>query len=205
MGDIMSKGGLVMYPLLLCSLVSLTVIFERIIFWCRRARSGDSELVQGMFDVAEGREPRATPEGHGATRDYLAVVLAAGLEHRDLGPREAMEAAAQQQMASMKRGLGILHTIIAMAPLLGILGTVVGIIQSFDVLGRAGISDPRAVTGGIAQALVTTAAGLSIAIATLIPYEYFAARVRRAAEKLSLVTTQFELALRKGSVNENAD
>jgi biopolymer transport protein ExbB len=82
---------------------------------------------------------------------------------------------------------------ITAAPLLGILGTVIGIIHSFDMLGQAGIQDPQAVTSGIAQALLTTAAGLLIAIFTLFPYNYFMAKVEKAATRIEKYATSLEI------------
>jgi len=95
----------------------------------------------------------------------------------------------------MKAGLPVLDTIVTMAPLLGILGTVIGIIASFDLLGAAGIEDPKAVTGGIAQALISTAAGLTVALVTLVPFNYFVARTQREAERIARAATQLEIAL----------
>ncbi len=93
--------------------------------------------------------------------------------------------------------MGVLDTIIMVAPLLGILGTVVGIISSFDMLGEMGIGDPRAVTGGIAQALISTAAGLTIAIATVFPFNYFNSRIDYAALAIEKYATSLEIVYEK--------
>ncbi len=95
-------------------------------------------------------------------------------------------------------GMNILDTIITMAPLLGILGTVLGIIESFDLLSLSGIQDPKAVIGGISQALITTASGLTVALATLIPFNYYSVRVGRATRRLEKTGTRLELAYLKG-------
>jgi biopolymer transport protein ExbB len=92
----------------------------------------------------------------------------------------------------MTRYMGVLDTIITLAPLLGILGTVLGIIDSFDLLGARGARDPMAVTGGIARALITTATGLGIAILTLIPYNYFRAKSENALNEIEEVATFLE-------------
>jgi biopolymer transport protein ExbB len=107
---------------------------------------------------------------------------------------------ANQEVERMKKGLGFLDTIVTMAPLLGILGTVLGIIQSFDLLGSTGIQDPKAVTSGIAQALITTAAGLTVALLTLVPFNYFVSRVEASARRIAKIGTQFEVACRRGRV-----
>ena len=93
----------------------------------------------------------------------------------------------------------ILDTVITLSPLLGILGTVSGIITSFDLLGAMGIQDPKAVTGGIAQALITTAAGLTIAIITLIPYNIFVRRTEKLTASLEKTCTYFAITVQKGA------
>ena len=131
--------------------------------------------------------------------DYISRIVLSGLSHHRQGLRESIEIAAEDEMERMKQGLNILDTIITMAPLLGILGTVLGIIQSFDLLGNSGIEDPKAVTGGIAQALITTAAGLTVALVTLVPFNYFMSKVNRAAKDINKIAARFEAACRKGS------
>ena len=91
----------------------------------------------------------------------------------------------------------MLYTIVTVAPLLGILGTVLGIIDSFDLLSDAGIQNPQAVLGGIAQALITTAAGLTVAVISLLPMNYFLSRLQKQAELIADLATQLELALAK--------
>ena len=187
------KGGPLMWPLLVCSLVSVTITLERLLFWWRVGRRRDDHAADGIIEAVEsGREPTAPSRG-----DYATHVLLSALEHREHGLTEALQTSAQDEIAQMRRGLGVLDTIITLAPLLGILGTVLGIIESFDVLAEAGIGDPRAVTGGIAKALITTAAGLSVAIVTLIPYNAFVATVQRATARLQNAGTRLEVACRK--------
>ena len=113
-----------------------------------------------------------------------------------------MEAAAADEVKKMERYMGILDTIIMVAPLLGILGTVVGIIFSFDMLGESGIGDPRAVTGGIAQALISTASGLTIAITTVLPFNYFTSRIDSAAQAIEKYATSLEIVYEKLALEE---
>ncbi len=192
------RGGPLMWPLLACSIISLTVIIERLIFWIRITIQRDDRLTGRLFDKTEaGDFDAALAEGRDST-SMAARVLVAGLAHRDYGLLQSMEAAAVSEIESMKHGLGILDTIITLAPLLGILGTVSGIIESFDLLGQAGIENPQAVTGGIAQALITTASGLSVAIVTLLPYNALTHRVEKVTKYLEKITTHFEVTYRKG-------
>lgn len=193
MVDLFQKGGVVMYPLLACSLAALTVILERTLFWVREARRADKSLVDEVLELARFRkyeDIRARTEGAG---DYVIRILVCGLVHRDYCLSKALEMAAMDEIKRMKRYLPVLDTIITAAPLLGILGTVIGIIHSFDMLGQAGIQEPQAVTAGIAQALVTTATGLLIAILTLFPYNYFMTKVEKAASRIEKYATSLEI------------
>jgi biopolymer transport protein ExbB len=103
----------------------------------------------------------------------------------------------------MGRFMGVLDTMITVAPLLGILGTVLGIIESFSMLDSFGIENPRAVTGGIAQALITTASGLTIAIVTVFPYNYFNSRMEKAAKIIEKYATSFEIVYERIVLSNN--
>jgi len=197
MMDFFFKGGPIMYPLLLCSLISLTVIIERIIFWMREGKRKDQHLVDEILSHTEKGDYQKASEIAGGCGDYVAKVLFCGLAHRDFSLISALEMAAAQEVKRMKRYLVILDTMITMAPLLGILGTVMGIINSFDLLGSAGIEHPRAVTAGIAQALITTATGLAIAILTLIPYNYFLSKRDDAISDIEKYGTNLEIVFKK--------
>ncbi len=198
MTELMQRGGPVMWPLLACSLAALTVILERVFFWAREALTRDRFLLDRMFELTQkGDFNQAALEGKGACCAPTRMVRA-GLEHREHGLHEAMEVAASEEIARMKKGMPILDTIITMAPMLGILGTVTGIIKSFDLLGNLQIQDPRGVSAGIAEALITTAAGLVIALGTLLPFNYFISRIQRETRRLEQLATQFEVVYRKG-------
>ena len=110
---------------------------------------------------------------------------------------KAMDAAASDEIKRMRRFMNVLDTMITVAPLLGIFGTVIGIINSFELLGSSGIEHPQAVTAGIAQALITTAAGLGIAILSVFPYNYFNSRVENAALTIEKYATSLEIVYEK--------
>ncbi len=191
--ELFEKAGVVIYPLLACSVVSLTVILERVFFWIRENRRLDKELVDQVLELSRLKEYDEIKAGTERAKDYMVRILVCGLVHRDYSISKAMEMAAQEEIKRMKRGLPVLDTMITAAPLLGILGTVIGIIHSFDMLGQAGIQDPQAVTSGIAQALLTTAAGLLIAIFTLFPYNYFMSKVEKAGMRIEKYATSLEI------------
>ncbi|NOZ23952.1 MAG: MotA/TolQ/ExbB proton channel family protein [Planctomycetes bacterium] len=196
-------GGPVMYPLLLCSFVSLTVIIERIIFWIREAKNRDRKLLDSILGEAEQGNLAKAREMGKDSKDAFIQVVHYGLGHRAASRVNALEMAASDAIERMRRGLPILDTIITMAPLLGILGTVMGIIESFDLLGQSGIEDPKAVTGGIAQALITTAAGLTVALLTLVPYNYLITKVERAVRDMEKYITSIEIFCQKGEIENS--
>jgi biopolymer transport protein ExbB len=192
------RGGPVMWPLLGCSLMAATIAVERCLFWWRERRRGDQSLIDRIFQLTEHGEYDQAAQLETARPGAVARILLTGLKHREHGLRESMEVAAVDEVARMKQGLPILDTVITMAPLLGILGTVTGIIRSFDLLGSSQMGDPRAVSSGIAEALITTAAGLMVALPTLLAFNYFVARVQNATKTIEQTATQFEVAYRRG-------
>lgn len=184
------KGGYIMIPLLLSSVVALTVILERLFFWRRmRKQEIDTIVIQlaaaGSFAQAQ---KLAEESGH-----PIARVLQAGLEYRNLSPSVAMQAAAQAEMRRLKAYLPILDTIITLAPLLGLLGTITGMIGAFGIVSEAGLGQPNAITGGVAEALIATATGLLIAMLTLIPYNYLRAKAEQMTERIEEQATRLEL------------
>jgi len=198
MTELIQQGGPVMWPLLACSVVALAVVGDRLRYWFLAARSSAPALVERLFALVEaGRFEEARQAGAGSSCPAVRM-LAAGLADRDHGAAESMEAAAREEIVRMRRRLSMLDTVITLSPLLGILGTVTGIIVSFDLLGEAGIENPKAVTGGIAQALVTTATGLAIAIVALLPFNAFSRRADAAVHELEQLATRFLVALKRG-------
>jgi len=189
---ILIKGGVVMIPLLACSLISLTLTIERFMFWAK-LRSRD--ILQQIISLVEkGEFEQALKLGKESTQP-IARVMAAGIAHRNPAPAKAMEAAAQAEIPVLKSRLGVLDTVVTLAPLLGLLGTVVGMIGSFDVMSEAGLGQPHAVTGGVAEALIATATGLLIAILTLVSYNYFTAKAEREVDRMEHFSSSLELML----------
>jgi biopolymer transport protein ExbB len=197
MVEVLQRGGPVMLPLLLCSVVALTVIVERSWFWFRENRMRNRELILEILALAEKEDLESIRNRVRKNRDFVVRVLVSGLLHREFSLTSAMEVAAQEELRRMKRYLPILDTLITLCPMLGILGTVIGIIQSFDLLGSSGMQDPRSVTVGIAQALITTAVGLTIALACLIPYNYFIRKAEIAASEMETYGTSLEIVHKK--------
>jgi biopolymer transport protein ExbB len=195
--EIFYSGGPVMVPLLFCSLLSLTVIIERAIFWLGLNRRSDMQLLNEVMALCETGDWEAIRLKTVGSRDPIIKILISGILHRDFSMIKAMESAAADEIKRMRRFMGVLDTMITVAPLLGILGTVLGIIRSFEVIGASGIDHPEAVTAGIAQALITTAAGLGIAIFSVLPYNYFNSLVDNAALQIEKYATSLEIVYEK--------
>jgi biopolymer transport protein ExbB len=186
-------GGPVMYPLLACSIIAMTVVTERFLFWSQLRKEQDPAGVQKVLTLAQqGKIAEAQAAGR-SLRDPVARVLTRGLEHWPSAVTGALEAQVEQELRPMRRYLGVLDTAITLAPLLGIYGTITGMIRAFGFLSRSGLPDPVLVAGGIAEALITTAAGLTIAILAIPPYNFFAAKTEEMAHQIERQATNLEL------------
>ena len=195
--QMLAKGGPVMIPLVLCSVVALAVVIERLGFWWRHGDVGPAERALELAERGKLDEALEIARRSGTA---TARVIAAGLAERQAPPAAAMEAAAQTEMGRLRSYLPVLDTIITLSPLLGLLGTVTGMIAAFGILSTSGMNQPNAITGGVAEALIATAAGLAIAIATLVPYNYFLSRAEQALDAMERLASRLDLALREQQV-----
>lgn len=192
------KGGPVMWPLLLVSIATVTVAVERIWFMVMEARKRRPRDVESILSKLEKRKMAEALEAAKASPDFVARVLAYALEHREVSLSNAFLQAANRELSRFSRGLPVLDTVITLAPLLGLLGTVTGLITAFGLLGDQELAAPAALTGGIAEALIATAFGLVIAVVALIPFNYLNAKLEAARLELEDTGTQVELILRGG-------
>src|ERR1700733_8646382 len=189
------KGGPVMWPLLVASLVALPVVLERLVFTVREGFRRDTGAVAKIFsEVEEGRLQSATNVGR-ASRDFVARVLTYALEHRDVSFSNALLEASSLELQRFNRGISILDTIVTLAPLMGLFGTVTGMIRAFGLLGASELGAPSAITGGIAEELIATAFGLLIAMVALLPFNYLNARLEQARQEIETASAQLEMLL----------
>jgi biopolymer transport protein ExbB len=181
--DVMARGGVTMWPLLGLSVVSVSLILERGLYWWRtNGRTGRSEVAR-LADALR-RNDRPAVEAIAAARGSSYGRFAAAISTRGYSDAIAIEAI-EAQRPEIDRFMVILSTVITAAPMLGILGTVLGIIQSFELLGGENIlTDPKEVSAGIAEALITTASGLTVALLTLFPFMAFKAQSERALGRM---------------------
>jgi biopolymer transport protein ExbB len=172
-------GGWLMFPILLCSVVAMAIVGERL--WAlRRSVIMPDGLVTRIWQLHRRRQLNDDRIAEIREGSALGRMLAAGLVNR-FHSREVMKESIQdtgrQVVAELDRYLNTLGTIAAVTPLLGLLGTVIGMIEVFGVIMEAGVGNPGVLAGGISQALITTAAGLSVAIPALMFHRYFVNRV----------------------------
>ncbi len=179
MYELVTAGGWLMPPIILCSIIALAIISER--FWSlQRKRICPGDLVGRIWQWAKNDELDAGKISSLRGSSPLGRILAAGLVNmhhsRDV-MKESIEETGRHVVADLERYLNTLGTIASISPLLGLLGTVVGMIKVFTAITTVGVGNPGVLAGGISQALLTTAAGLSVAIPSLMFYRYFRGRV----------------------------
>jgi biopolymer transport protein ExbB len=190
------RGGPIMWPLLVVSILAVTVIMERLVFLARERRRRDPAAVEAILErVAQGDVRGAIAAGAG-TQDFLARSMVYGLEHREKSLSNALVRAAGLELVRFNRGISVLDTCITVAPLLGLLGTVTGMMGSFGMLGGGELSAPAQITGGIAEALIATAFGLGIAVASLLPMNYLHSQSEKARHEMEDVSTHLELLMK---------
>jgi len=206
--SLLYKGGPVMAPLMICSIISLAIIMERAVFWIRMVMRRNAHILNVILRLVEKGKLNEAIRSCKASKDTIAKILLEGIKSHDYNFVSALEAAGSNEVNIMKKYMVVLDTIITVAPLLGIFGTVTGIIVSFGILGGGGRIDPGAVTGGIAQALITTASGLVIAIITLIPFNYYNSLIESNAQEIEKYVNALKRAqwkYKRGGKNENKD
>ncbi len=181
MYELVKAGGWLMLPIILCSVVALAIIIERL--WAlRRKRVLPVNLVARVWQMH--RNNKLTPSHITSIKDGspLGRMLAAGLMNRKHSRevmKEVIEEVGRQVVHELERYLNTLGTIASITPLLGLLGTVIGMIKVFSAIMTAGVGNPGVLAGGISEALITTAAGLSVAIPTLMLYRYLRGKVEK--------------------------
>jgi biopolymer transport protein ExbB len=187
-----------MWPLFACAIVSVTVMIERVYVLRRAGAHGDETAERVKSLLIDGRYDEALDAAQGASNP-VGRVMAAGIRNRALRPallEQTLQTAAMKELPALNRRLGILDTIVTLSPLLGLLGTITGMIRAFQVVATAsGASAAPAITGGVAEALIATATGLAIAIVTLPVFNGLNERVREIIGEMELYGTQTQTIL----------
>jgi biopolymer transport protein ExbB len=186
------KGGPVMWPILISALIAVAVVGERLFWWARESQRRDPKRLEQVLAALEnGDVPAATKLAEGSS-DPVVRMIHHGLSHVNTSLQGALELAAGIELERAGRFLIVMDTLVTLAPLLGLLGTVTGLMRAFLQIGAEELS-VKAVTGGIGEALIATACGLGIAIFSLIPFNYFTGRVTRLQFELEAAATNVEV------------
>jgi biopolymer transport protein ExbB len=197
------KGGPIMWPLLFASILALGTVIERVFFLVlERFRRDPKSLDQFFAAVGKGDTQGAIQIGK-KSKFYVVRALGYALGHKEQSLASAVLYAQGQELKRYRRGIPILDTVITLAPLLGLLGTVVGMMGSFSLIG-GDLSAPGAITGGIAEALIATAFGLGIAITCLLPFNFLNTKMEDARHEMEAAATQLELLVMPSHASSDA-
>jgi biopolymer transport protein ExbB len=181
MYELVKAGGWLMIPIILCSIVAMAIIIERL--WILRSRRVLPEnLVAQVWQMHRGNQLTSSRINMVRKGSPLGRILVAGLVNRSHSRevmKEAIEEVGRQVVHELERYLNTLGTIASITPLLGLLGTVIGMIKVFSAIVTAGVGNPAILASGISEALITTATGLSVAIPALMFYRYFSGKVEK--------------------------
>jgi biopolymer transport protein ExbB len=193
MWEIVKAGGPFMVPIILCSIISAGILLERL-WTLQRKRVLPQELIKRVTDLTDKNQ--VTPKVIEALEKNspLGRVLAAALANRDRGREimmERVEDTGRHVIHELERFLNSLGTIASISPLLGLLGTVTGIIRAFNAVMLGGMGDPRLLAGGISEALITTAGGLAVAIPSFIAYRYLRGKVEGIVVDMEKIAVKF--------------
>jgi biopolymer transport protein ExbB len=202
------KGGFMMVPLLLSALLALTVIVDRSNIFRRAYATAPELLGQAFEDLKAGKVAEAESLCRGRPGPVSAI-LAAGIAHL-ASPMAEMELAMKNEgeawVPRLERRVHVIDTVITAAPLMGLLGTITGMMASFRVLGDQGVNDPGAITGGVSEALIATATGLVIALLCLVAYNYLTARIKEFIYEMESAASrlvELRLGLERGREGAN--
>lgn len=186
------KGGPIMWPLLFAALLAFGTVVERVCFLINEQRKRDPQAMDTFFSAVSQGDTASAIRASNASAFCVLRALGYALTHREKSLENALLYAQEQELKRFRRGIPVLDTVITLAPLLGLLGTVTGMMGSFSLIGGE-LSSPGAITGGIAEALIATAFGLGIAITALIPFNILNNKAEEARREIELAATQLEL------------
>ena len=185
-------GGIMMYPMILCSILLVAIAIERLITLRKASVDGDALLEAIRDEYSKGGAAKAAEVCRKAGGS-LGRVFSRGLQNADK-PAEAIEMALEQEAANeqpmLEANLTIIRTIVSISPLMGLLGTIAGMIGSFRAASQVGLSNPTQILGGIAEALISTASGITIAILGLVMYNIIANQSKRIVEDVEYYGTE---------------
>jgi biopolymer transport protein ExbB len=185
-----------MYPILICGLVAVAVVGERTFWWVRESHRRDPKKLEEILAALENQDVPAASKIAEGSLDPVVRMIHNGLLHAHTSLQGALELGAGIELERAGRFLTVMDTLVTLAPLLGLLGTVTGLMRAFLSVGSAELAVTK-VTGGIGEALIATACGLGIAIFSVVPFNYFSARVTRLQFELEAAATNVEIMVQR--------
>ncbi len=186
--EVFQKGGFLMYPIFICSLIAVTIFFERM-FYLKNIKSKTKRFVVRIKDLIKKGNIELAISACRKNPTPISMIMLNGLMKYGKSReeiKEAIEDSANQEIPLLEKHLSTLSTIGNITPLLGLLGTVFGMIKAFNVISVMGVGRPEVLAGGISEALLTTAFGLSVAIPTIVIYNYLSNRVDKLIREMEI-------------------
>jgi biopolymer transport protein ExbB len=193
------SGGLVMWPLLLCSVLTVAIVLHKYFFWCELDKNLNTDLILQVLQLANlGQYEEARGLGLQNKTSVIVKILLSGLAPREYSLGRALEMAAGDELKKIRANLPVLETIITVAPFLGILGTILGIIHTFELLGGSTqMVEPAKIMAGVAEALVASAFGLLIAVVATVGSNYFQHKTEGLVQEIEKYGTSLEICFEK--------
>ncbi len=192
-----------MGPILVSALVAVAVVGERSFWWFRESRRRDPQKLEQILAALENHDIPAAVQIAQGSNDPVIRMIYNGLNHIHSSLQGALQLAAGIELERAGRFLTVMDTLVTLAPLLGLLGTVTGLMRAFLAVGSNELAVAK-VTGGIGEALIATACGLGIAIFSLIPFNFFTARVARLQFELEAAASNVEVMVQSSKLNPSA-
>ncbi len=193
------KGGPVMWPILACAIAAVAVLGERSFWWWRETRKRDPKKREQLLAALEHSDVETARKLSEGSKDPVIRMIHHSLDHPHTSLPVALQMAAGIELERAGRFLNVMDTLVTLAPLLGLLGTVTGLMRAFLKVGSAELS-VTAVTGGIGEALIATACGLGIAIVSLIPLNFFSGKLARLQFELETAASNVEVLSNAGKL-----
>lgn len=200
--ELFHAGGYIMWPILILSLVGVTVVTERVLFTLREMKNRNPEVVERMLEKVEAGDFDGAIALGRETNDYIARIMIYTLNHRDTSLQNAFIRSSNAELTRFGQGMPTLDTCITAAPYLGLIGTITGMMTTFGSMEGDIAQAASKITGGVAEALIATACGIAIAVIGLLPFNYLNARWENARHEVEDAGNALEIIIKKqNSVN----
>jgi biopolymer transport protein ExbB len=187
-------GGPIMWPILITGIVAVAVVGERVFWWSRESLKRDPQTLEKIFAAIENGDFRESSRLAKDSADPVIRMIWHGMNHFHSSLQGALQVAAGVELQKAGRFLTVMDTLVTLAPLLGLLGTVSGIFRTFLSIGSASVEGATGqITGGIGEALIATMCGLAIAILALVPFNYFTRKLAQLQFELESAATNVEV------------